>query len=309
MFAAVSLHAWMDAYYALNADHPDSGLNFFSGIGTTASRADRLALNIAALDIARDPKPFGFHVTLVAGDSTDVVHLAEPHRSVRYVSQASVDYQHGNFGLEAGVYPSHIGFEGFFSKDNWNYTRGWTGELSPYYQSGLKASYAWNDKWSGQLHVLHGWQNVTDSNAPRAVGTQIAYSGARTSASFNTYIDAHRKFGDFIASYKLTQKLSLATQIDRGRQVPANWAGFGGYARYAFDDRHAVTFRAERFRDPDGGISGFAQRLTEGTATFEYRPAPHVIVKAEARRDRSTAAVFNGRNTQTLAIASAVVVY
>lgn len=309
ILAAVVFHGWLDGYFANNTSHPDPKLNFFSGVGTTAHRADQLALNIAALDVVQDAKPAGFHITAVTGDSADVVHAAEPnHHPVRNIYQASVLYDAKFAQFEAGVYPSHIGFEGFFTKDNWSYTRGWLGELSPYYQAGIKASKSFGSKWSGQVHVLRGWQNIS-AHVPAAIGTQIAYASGPWSASFNTYIDPDRKFGDLVATYKVTPKLSLGGSLDRGRQTPANWLGAGLYGRYGFDDRHAIAFRAERFRDPNGGISGIAQTLSEATLTYEFRPSAHSILKLEGRRDHSTAPVFSGSNNQTLAIASAVAVF
>ena len=324
----VSVHGWLDGYYAWNGNHPEPRLNFFDGTGTTAHRADQLAINIAAVDVARPTAPFGFHVTLVAGDSSDVVHAGEPHPRrlvIRNVYQASVSYLvpiGRGLTLEGGVYPSHIGFEGFFTKDNWNYTRGWLGELSPYYQSGIKASYAWNDRWSGQVHVLRGWQLIGNGNAGPAFGTQVAYSGSRLSASFNTFVGpgqphdrAHlRKFGDLVAVYKSTPELSVGLSIDRGRQAyrldgSANWVGIAAYGRYALDERHAFALRAERFRDPDAGISGFAQSLTEATLTYEFRPSAHLILKFEARRDHSTAPVFDASRDEVIAVASAVATF
>src|SRR5262249_62338673 len=85
----------------------------------------------------------------------------------RHVVQASVQWQ-TKLGrgllLEAGVFPCHVGYEGFQSKDNWNYTRSWLGELSPYYSAGLKAAYPLSDHWSTQLHVVNGWQVIADNN-------------------------------------------------------------------------------------------------------------------------------------------------
>ncbi len=324
----VAVHGWIDCDYAWNSDRPDSGLNFFSGVGTTAHRADQLELNAAALEITGKLRRLAYHVILVGGDSSDVVHAGEPqHRRhpIRNLYQASVSYTAPvgrGLSLEAGVYPSHIGFEGFFTKDNWNYTRGWLGELSPYYQSGIKASYSWSDRWSGQVHVLRGWQLIGDNNSAPALGTQIAYNGARLSASFNTFTGAElpddnvhlRNLGDLVLSWKATSKLTAAAQIDRGRQqlgrgLAANWFGVAGYGRYAPDERRAVSIRAEKFRDPDAGISGFPQTLTESTLTYEWRPGAHLILKAEARRDHSTLRVFNGSKNQTLAIASAVATF
>ncbi|HYM60876.1 MAG TPA: porin [Thermoanaerobaculia bacterium] len=326
--ATMSLHGWIDGYYSRNTNDPEPKVNFFSGIGTTAHRANEPALNIVALDLARDPKPVGFHLTLVAGDSADVVHSGEPHphrHPLRNIYQASVTYEAPvgrGLLVEAGIYPSHIGFEGFFTKDNWNYTRGWLGELSPYYQTGIKAAYAWNDRWSGQVHVLRGWQLIGDNNSAPAFGTQIAFSGSRLGASFNTFIgpelprdDRHlRKFGDVVATWKTTAQLTIGASVDRGRQEygatrAAIWLGLAAYARYALNVRHAIAARAERFNDRDAGISGVAQALDEGTLTYEFRPSSHWILKFEGRRDRSTAPVFAGSNNQTLAIVSAVAAF
>lgn len=55
--------------------------------------------------------------------------------------------------------------------------------------------------------------------------------------------------------------------------------------------------------------SGFAQTLTEGTVTYEYRPNGCWILKVEGRRDHSTGPVFAGGHDQTLAITNAVVVF
>jgi hypothetical protein len=315
---SIAIHGFVDGYYAWNSNHPDNHQNFIPGTGTTAVHADEIALNVAAIEFVRDPKPLGFHVTLVGGDAANVVHAGEPKR-YRNIYQASVSYAKDKLSLEGGVYPSHIGFEGFFSKDNWNYTRGWLGELTPYYQAGVKAAYAWSDRWSGQLHVLQGWQLIHDNNRGRSVGTQIAYSDNRLSASLNTLIgpelandNSHmRLFGDLVATYKATPKLTVAGSLDRGRQaLPgaayANWLGASAWGRYAINDRHAIAVRLDRLRDPDNGISGFAQTLSSATLTYEFDPTKNLILKVDARRDHSTQPVFAGRENESLLILGVV---
>jgi hypothetical protein len=299
---------FIDAYYAWNANQPANHQNFEPGTGTTAARADEFEINLAAVTIDRDPKPLGFHVALVAGNGTDVVHAADPARDTfRYLYQASVAYAATpRLTVEGGIYPSHIGFEGFYSKDNWNYTRGWLGEYSPYYQAGVKASYAFNDRWSAQVLVLNGWQLIGENNDAKALGTQIAYSGARFGTTLNTFAGAElpndskhlRLFGDWIATYKATANLQLAACLDRGRQqlpgdANANWLGVSAWARYAINDAHAFAARIERFRDPDNAISGARQTVSGATVTYEVHPTKNLIVKTEARRDHSTAPVFS----------------
>jgi hypothetical protein len=333
-----NLHAdgFIDLDYAWNANSPQSHDNFISGTGTTGQRANEFALNLAAVELFQEAKPVGFHLSLVAGNGAEIVHAGEPAGSAtgsgvfRNIYEASVSYlvpAGKGLLLTAGTYPSHIGFEAFYSKDNWQYTRGWLGELSPYYQTGIKAAYSFNDHWSAQLHLLNGWQLIGDNNDGKSVGTQVAYSSDRLSASFNTFIgpelphdNSHlRLFGDLVATYKATPNLSLGTSLDRGRQelpaaTAANWLGIAGYARYDIDPKHAMALRAERFQDPDNGISGTAQTLSEATLTYTYRPGKNLLLRIEARHDHSTAGVFDrhqndkSRN-QTLALVSAVVTF
>ncbi|HTO99570.1 MAG TPA: porin [Myxococcales bacterium] len=337
---AIQVHGFVDAFYALNSNRPYDGASFIAGTGTTARRADELNVNSAGLEVALDPSPVGFHLTLAAGSGLDVVHAGEPAGPAtgleiwRAVYQASVSWKApigSGLLLEAGIYPSHIGFESFFSKDNWNYTRGWIGEFSPYYQAGLKASYTFDEHWSAQLHFLNGWQVIGDNNRAKAVGTQVAWTSDRATFAFNTFAgpelpgdDTHwRLFGDLTAQVKATRWLSLGATADLGwqdrPQGAALWHAAGLYARAALSEWAAVALRAEYYDDRDGFFSGASQVLGEGTATLELRPAAALIFKLEARHDVAGEAVFSAARdasgnptfstSQTLAIASAVATF
>lgn len=309
----ITFSGFIDLAATYNANRPASHENFISGTGTSGKRANELMLNLAQVQWSRTAtaeQPVGFTLALVAGEGADVVHAAESE-GFRHVFQASVAYRLRNgVQLEAGVYPSHIGMEGFYSKDNWNYTRSWIGEFSPYYQTGIKASYSFNERWSGQLHVLNGWQVIHDNDDGKSIGTQLAYANGPLTASFNSFLDADRKFGDLVVLYRVHPRLQLGTAIDVGTENDADWLGAGGYARYAFSDRHAIAVRAEQFRDPDAGISGSAQTLREATLTYELRPHEKLIFKFETRYDRSSARVFaDDERTELLAFAGAVVTF
>jgi hypothetical protein len=337
---ALQLHGAIDVFYALNTNRPSDGASFLPGTGTTARRANELNVNAAALEVAVDPRPVGFHLTLAFGSGPDVLHAAEPSGAAtgsaiwRNVYQATVIWKApigSGLLLEAGIYPSHIGYESFFSKDNWNYTRGWMGEFSPYYQAGIKAAYEFDAHWSAQLHVLNGWQLIGDNNRAKAVGTQVAWKNDRATFTFNTFAgpelpgdDTHwRLFGDWTAQVKTTSWLSLGATVDVGWQDrphrSALWHAAGVYARPELSAIAAVALRAEYYDDRDGFFSGASQMLREGTATLEFRPAAQLIVKLEARHDRAGAQVFGAQrdasgkptfsHTQTLAMASAVAAF
>lgn len=315
---------FVDVAAVYNANAPASHEDFIAGTGTSAKRANEVALNLAELQWTRAvsaEQPVGFTLSVVAGDGETVVHGSD---SLRYVYQASLAYRlPDGVVLEAGVYPSHIGFESFFSKDDWNYTRSWLGELSPYCQTGIKASYAFHAHWSAQLHVLNGWQLVHDNNDARSFGTQLAYASDRLTASLNTFIGPEladddtslRTLADVVAVYRLTPRLQLGGSYDLGeQQLPeartARWRGLATYARYTLNARHAFALRAERFRDDRGAISGTRQRLREATLTWEVRPRDALVLKLETRYDDSTARVFaDDAHAQFLALIGAVVTF
>lgn len=188
--------AWsgfIDAAYLWNPNTPATRENFVPGTGTSGKRANELSLNLVQLQWSRaasPENPLGFTVALTAGEGNEVVHAGEPAGgdALGHLYQASAAWRMRNgLTIEAGLYPSHIGMEGFYSKDNWNYTRSWLAEFSPYYQAGIKASYAFNSHWSGQLHVLNGWQIARDNNNGKSVGTQLAYANGPLSVSLNTF--------------------------------------------------------------------------------------------------------------------------
>lgn len=217
--------------------------------------------------------------------------------------------------FELGIQPSHIGYEGFFSKDNWNYTRGWMGEFSPYYQTGLKVATSFDDHWSGQLWLLNGWQNIEDNNDGKAIGTQIAYAKDALGLTVNTFFgpelandDAHwRSFVDFVGTLKISSKVNIAASVDLGRQTrpqaaAASWQGASLWLQYLLRKSSssssspslALALRVEVFHDPDAAVSPVSQTLFGSTLTFELRPHPQVILKLEGRYDRSTADAFGG---------------
>ncbi len=337
------LQGLVDTYYAYNFNRPFGGASFLPGTGTSAKRHDEFSLNLASLDLARDPDPVGVRLIVAAGSGADVVHSAEPEgdgigRDVwRHVQQASLSYQTGwgrGLLLEAGIFPCHVGFESFPSKDNWNYTRSWLGEFSPYYVSGIKGSYPFDDHWSAQLHLLNGWQTIGETNHSKTLGTQLAWSSKRWSVSFNTLLGREqpgddgewRAYGDLVLVFKASDALSLGASLDIAREgrpaaESATWQGVAGYVRYAPGGaKWALALRGEVFDDQEAGISGRAQRLSEGTATLELRPAPRLLLKLEGRYDHSDQPVFESqsedaqknrvlKNSQALLILGAVVTF
>lgn len=313
----LALHGFADVVYAHDFNRPADHATFFAGAGSAAKRHGEVSLNQAQVELSVDPAPVGLRLALGFGTALEVVHAGEPagafagatvFRNVLYASALYKAPVGRGLVLEAGIFPAHVGFEGFNTKDNWSYTRSWLAELSPYYSAGVRARYSWSDRWSAELHVLNGWQTIVDNNSAKTLGTQIAYGAGRLQASFNMLAgpelpgndDDWRVLGDLVVSVRATSSLSVGANVDLAREgrsagAAAHWYGVGGYLRVApAGAKTALALRLEHFDDADGAISATAQRLSEATLTLEHRPAPNLIVKLEGRYDRSTAAVFAG---------------
>jgi hypothetical protein len=317
-YQRVDLTAFADVYYAYNLNRPADGQSFTPTTGTTAKRANEFALNLAALGVGLQPDPIGFQLTFGYGTSTEVVHAGEPKGGFigpdawRYVEQASISGKvpvGKGLLIEAGILPSHIGFESLYSKDNWNYTRSWQAELSPYYQAGVKLGYSFTSELSAQLWVMNGWQLISDNNQGKTLGTQVSWSSERFTVTFNTLAgpeipgdsDHWRLFGDLILVVRPTSWLSLAVSSDLGYEwrpkgASAVWYVAAGYLRFSPRTDFAVTLRGDYFDDGDGGASGISQRLESATLTLEYRPSTHLLLRLEGRYDHSSAPVFSGHN-------------
>lgn len=311
---AWELGGFVDLYYSFNDNRPAGHVNFFPGAGVAAKRSEEFALNWAAVEIRRDPQPFGFHLIAAAGNAMEVLHAGEPEGDsigrdeFRHLYRASVSWMPSEkLRIEGGVYPSHIGFESAIPRDNWNYTGSWAANFTLYYQTGVKAAYAFSDQWSGELHVINGWQIIGENNDAKSLGGRLAWASDRASVALNGWAgpelpddDSHqRTLLDLVATAKLSDVLDVAFEAYVGRQEfpgseTAEWNAIAGFLRWQLAPTWAVALRVERFDDPDAGISGVSQEIEEGTVTLEHRPEERAILRLEARYDRSTEPVFNG---------------
>lgn len=307
----------VDLVAVRNAEKPASGRNFVAGGSPQASRDRELGLDLAALELSLPAEPVGFRLVAGAGDSVEALHAGEPGEGADRLGPlvfATVAWQAApRWRFEAGLSPSHIGFESAFAGANWNVTPSWTATFSPYYQLGLSATYAIDDEWSAGLYAVNGWQTATDANDAASWGGRLAWARGDWSAALNGWWgperagdESHaRSLVDLVATVPLADDWSLGVEAYRGREErpggSANWSSAALYLRFEATERVALAARAERFEDPDAGISGLAQTLESATLTLGWRVAAPLVLRAEARADRSTALLFDGRDGEATA--------
>src|SRR5207244_4188046 len=63
-----------------------------------------------------------------------------------------------------------------YAKDNFNYTRPWGADFTPYLMMGVAASYPFNAKLTGAFFVINGYWHLARANSVPSSGGQIAYT-------------------------------------------------------------------------------------------------------------------------------------
>ena len=333
LFDGVKLSGFVDVYASFDANRPSTRDGFLPGTGSTAKKANQLGVNLVAFEAVKEPAPLGFRVVLNWGTATDLIHSGEPTGTAvgpevwKVVQYATIAWKvpGSEVLLEGGVFPCHVGAEAYFSKDNPHYTRSFVAEYSPWYSAGVKATAPIGKGFTGQLHVLNGWQIVGENNDGKTLGAGLGWTSSAVDVSLNGLAGpeipndtAHwRSFGDLVVTWRPTPSVTVTGELDTGSQSrpgldAATWWGAFVSARAALNDRNAVALRAERFSDPDAGITGFQQKLWGVTGTFEHRPHPRLILKVDVRYDESTEPLFDGsvagegETSQFLAVLGAV---
>jgi hypothetical protein len=351
----LTLGGWVDTYFGWNFNDPASRVD---GVRAFDFRHDQFALQVVALDVGFEGRG-GLQggatvgrITLQAGDEPDAYYKssgsekasdATPnYDSFRHVQQAYAGYKlpmpgadGATLEVDMGLFMSHIGFEGLNAKDNINFSRSLLHQLTPFYETGVRAVYTVSPSFTAELLVVNGWNSVIDNNRSKSVGAQIVWTPSdRVSATLNWIGGAEqdatiamRNLFDGFVVYKPTDKLMLVTNAHVGldRVAPGTvldgaittgkkrvaWYGVAGYARYQIDDQWAAALRGEIFHDEDGvpWEAGSAGSIGEGTATIEMRPQEHLIVRLEYRHDQASTALYEthtpphqskGQDTATL---------
>jgi hypothetical protein len=211
--------------------------------------------------------------------------------------------------IDDGKFVTPVGAEVIETNQNWNYSRSLLFYYAiPYYHVGARAKYTFNDKWSLTALAVNGFNNILDINSGKTGGLSLGWNATKKLTITQGYLGGPQQSGnssawthvsDTVVQYNYTAKLALQANVDYGREekwvvtgLPADYAGFAGYAKYAVNPNVAVAGRYEFFNDHDGITTGKAQHLNEFTGTIERRIAGHLLSRIEYRHDASNENFF-----------------
>lgn len=317
----VNLNGSIDAYSGVNFARPGSNLNKLRAFDT---QDGGFALNYAEIVLARNTGKFGFRVDAGFGSASDGLFAVDNAsvsmdpdtkayaKALAHVQQAYVTGRFGKLTIDAGKFVTAHGLEVIETKDNWNYSRSILFNWAiPFFHTGLRATYAVNDKLSVMGCVVNGWNtNLQEGNSMTSACVQAIYKPVAPLSLVVNYIGGRehalgveeltlRHTVDVNATYAVNDKLSVAMNADYGYDAAGDgvsWAGVAGYGRYQILPNLAAAGRVEYFSDSDGFMTGMKQSIMEGTATLEVsgKLGPSsVLGRLEYRHDRSDAEFFD----------------
>jgi hypothetical protein len=200
-----------------------------------------------------------------------------------------------NIWIDAGVLPSHIGFESAISIEDLTLTRSLLAENSPYFETGARLTFTPTEKWELAGLILNGWQRIQ-----RLEGNSLPSFGTLVMRYFNNLYGVFRvsnKF-EFIAGFDIGTQ-----QRSKGSSSYDVWLSPIVIGRYSFSDKWKSALRAEYYQDETGIIistdtpNGF--QTTGLSLNLDYLPAEFIICRIEGRWLNSKDDVFETKTDMT----------
>ena len=316
------ISGYTEVYYSydfsnpVNHERPSFFYNF--------NRHNEANLNLGFINASYAAKNVRANFGLMAGTWAQY-NLSAEQPLLRNLWQANVGVKLSkkkNLWLDAGVLPSHIGFESAVGKSCDALTRCIIGDNTPSYEGGIKIGYTSdNSKWFLSALVINGWQRIArvNGNNTPAFGTQISYTPSKKVAlNYSTFIGNDkpdsvaqmRYYHNFYALLSLTDKFRITLGFDYCMEQKSK--GSSKYntlyspvmiLRYQCNNKLAFAVRGEYYYDKNGII--IATGTPNGFQTFgyslnlDYAIRDNILWRIEGRGLNSHDKIFTMNNNSS----------
>lgn len=285
------------------------------------NRNNELSLNLALMKAAYTRHSVRANFALGVGTYMNANYSGEP-AMLRNIYEANIGFRlsaRNEWWLDAGILPSHIGFESSIGKDCPTLSRSLLADNSPYYESGLRFSYTSTDgKWYLAFLLLNGWQHIQkpEGNSTPSLGTQLTWkpnaSITLNASSFagNDRPDSTsrmRFFHNFYGIFQLGKKSTLITGFDIGAEQQSknssrynSWLSPVLILRQTIGEKSTLAVRLEYYRDSNGVLiakttpNGF--QTTGASINYDRAMGSHILWRTEVRVLYAKDAIFQNRD-------------
>ena len=315
----LNISGYLEAYYSYDLGNPANHERpaFFYSF----NRHNEVNLNLGFVKANYTTNKVRGNFALMAGTYAQY-NLAGEQGLLKNIFEANVGVRISkkkNIWIDAGIMPSHIGFESAIGKDCWNLTRSILADNSPYFESGVKLSYtSKNEKLYLAAMYLNGWQRIqrVPANQTPAFGTQLTYKpNSKITLNWSTYagnelpdsLKQMRYFNNLYAQFQITKKLGVVAGFDIGMQQMKkdtsaynNWYSPVLIIQFKPTEKIRIAARGEYYSDEKGVI--IATGTPNGFQTigyslnFDYLPADNVMFRIEGRGLSSKDKIFSMDN-------------
>lgn len=282
-----SLSGYIESYYSYDCSNPKDHNRVWYNY--SHQRHNELNINLAFLKASYQTKNIRANLALAAGTYMNANYAAEPGvlKSLFEANAGIKIAKKKNLWVDAGVMPSHIGFESAVGKDNWTLTRSILAENSPYFETGAKITYITdNDKWTISALVLNGWQRIqrVEGNNTPAFGHQLIYKpNPKITLNSSSFIGSDkpdsakqmRYFHNLYGIFQITDKFGLTAGFDigveqnaKGSKVYNVWYTSVLVAKFSPTNKVNIALRGEYYSDIKSVI--IASTHPNGFQTWGY---------------------------------------
>ena len=306
---------FIDAGYLYDFNDPANHL--FRSRGTTF-HVNEVDLNMTAVYVkkqASEGSRWGMELTLQVGKDSEAFGFSptapklDGSKWLRHFGPTDVSYLAPigkGLTIQGGIFNSFIGYDSLYAKDNFNYTRPWAADFTPYLMLGVNAQYPLSSKLVGTVFLISGYSHLAHANNVPSSGGQLAYKPTEHLSVKQTLFygpqqsDTSLEFWRFLSDSIVEWKRDPATvafeyQVSEEKVAIAGspcalWMSAQLPMHWAFDKHWSATLRPEVAWDRDGRWTGFSQTVKAVTSTLEYRipyRRANAIVRLEHRWDDS----------------------
>ncbi len=309
----LTLGAYAESFYVYDFNEPEGGVRqpfFFNH-----NRHNEFNVNMGLIRVDLDHEKYRAKLALQAGTYPQDNYAAEQDL-LKNIFEANVGVSLNNnnsLWLDAGIMPSHLGFESPFAMDNPTMTRSLSAENSPYFLTGVKLTFNPTERLTLAGLVVNGWQRITrvEGNSLPSFGTQVQYQfSEKVMLNWSTFIgsdfpDAERRmryFNDLYLQFQWS-KFSLITGFDIGIQQKEKgsedydiWWVPTLIAQYRLHEKWQMAVRGEYFYDEKeviiSSISPDGFQTAGLSFNIDYLPSDHIICRLEGRWLQSMDMIF-----------------
>ncbi|MEA5458502.1 porin [Arcicella sp. LKC2W] len=341
---------YIDSYYMTNFNNPKDRSNL--GASGTARAFDQksgqFSLGLVQTKIGYSTAKSDVVVDLTFGPNADlgqygnIVGPLGKSSTALAIKQAYFNWKATDkLTFTAGQFGTHIGYEVIDAPVNYHYSLSNLFNNGPFYHIGVKAAYAFSDKFSIMGGLVNNVDALNDNNGKMGLIAQVFLQPV---SGFNVYVNGitsneasedittgktpsgQYSLLDLTTTYQITEKfmigLNAATGVQDangdGKIEKESWGGFAIYPKYDFSSTFSLGARYESF-DNSNGIRGLKDATGAGVSVTSITITPsftvadsHLILKPELRIDSYDKNFFvdgDGKDTKSQATLGLAMIY